>query len=549
MKVNNIIYTPISLWADFTITEDFKESYISEFSCDNITYKNLYFSGRKIDKEEVRIYATIAIPLKNNGKVIVVSGEPSKFINVDVLTMFANMGYVVIMPDLYGLSEDNHFTIYPSVVSYANYSVCKNQLLKVETSVKETCWYEWASVIRYCIGFAKNVLKAERVGLYGIKTGADIAWTCIDNNVDCFISLQGAGWQIFNSTRSYSDPYTFTDEQRKFVAGIEAESYAPYVKCPVLFLAPTNSIIFDSELAMDTLARLSKKSYCDFSPRMRYYLDSASLNSCKLFFEKHLCNKDINLYSSPEITISVKDDVTTFNVEYDTVEDIESLEFYFSTHVSEVFGRDWQLLSKEILFKYTIDTSKISNSVSTFVRVKYKNGYTTSSPITTKSLPELKNKKLINVLYSGRSQTHTFACLKPLSVMGQDFFKEKEVGVEIKQGAFGLYGAYCKSGLINYSIGASSPHLNSSFMIKFDFYSEKYNNFTVSLLTCEGEDGVLKEYKISNSVKGARVWNNFCESLVDFKDENGKSIKDFSSIYAITFYSDEEFLISNLLVL
>ena len=33
-----------------------------------------------------------------------------------------------------------------------------------------------------------------------------------------------------------------------------------------------------------------------------------------------------------------------------------------------------------------------------------------------------------------------------------------------------------------------------------------------------------------------------------FKDENGKTIKDFSSVYAITFYSNEEFLISNLLV-
>ena len=40
-------------------------------------------------------------------------------------------------------------------------------------------------------------------------------------------------------------------------------------------------------------------------------------------------------------------------------------------------------------------------------------------------------------------------------------------------------------------------------------------------------------------VKGAKTWNNFCESLLDFKDANGKSIKDFSSIYAITFYSDD----------
>lgn len=549
MKDNNILYTPISLWADFTIYEDFKESYISEFSCDNITYKSLYFSGRKVDKEEVRVYAMVAIPSKNNGNVIVVSGEPSKPINLDVLSLFAQKGYVVIMPDLGGLSEESHYTIYPASISYANYSQSQNNLLRVESSVKETCWYEWSAIIRYSIIFAKNILKAKNIGLYGIKTGANVGWISIDKNVDCFVALQGAGWQIFNSNRNYSDATSFSDEQTKFIAGIQAESYAPYVKCPVLYLAPTNSSSFDCELAMDTLARLSKKSYCDFSPRMRYYLDSSCLNSCLLFFEKHLCEVEINLYSSPEITISVKEDLTTFTIDFDTQEDIVELELYYSTHIPEVFGRNWVLLSKELLEKYTIPTTILSNNISTFVRVKYKNGYSTSSPITTKSLPNLKNKKLINVLYSGRDNNSTFACLTPLSVIAQDYFKEKEVGVEIKKGAFGINGAYCKSGLINYSIGISAPHLNSSFVVKFDFYSEKYNNFIVSILTCEGESGVLKEYKLSNTVKGAKVWNNFCETLLDFKDENGKSIKDFSSIYAITFYSDEEFLISNLLVI
>ena len=56
--------------------------------------------------------------------------------------------------------------------------------------------------------------------------------------------------------------------------------------------------------------------------------------------------------------------------------------------------------------------------------------------------------------------------------MLEDYFKEKEVGVEIKKGAFGINGAYCKSGLINYSIGISAPHLNSSFVVKFDFFSQ-----------------------------------------------------------------------------
>ncbi len=211
-------------------------------------------------------------------------------------------------------------------------------------------------------------------------------------------------------------------------------------------------------------------------------------------------------------------------------------------------GRKRKDISKKIETQYSISANLVSNVISCFVRVKYKNGFTTSSPITTKLLSGYKNRKLTNVLFSGKTETNSFACLKPLSIVAQDFYKDREVGVDVVKGPFGIFGAYCKSGLINYSIGESSQYLDSSFMIKFDFYSQKYNNFFVSLLTCEGEEGVLKEYKISITVKGAKTWNNFCESLLDFKDANGKSIKDFSSIYAITFYSDEEFLISNLLV-
>jgi len=538
MKDNNIIYTPKSLWVDFKEQLNFKESFINEFSSEGITYKNFYFSGIQVDLEEVRIYTTLALPNKTNGGVILVVGNPSKDNNVEIVSFFAKRGFIVLMPDLKGVSNESHYTVYPTSVSYANYVNSSSSLFKVGSSVKETCWYIWATVIKSTISYIKNSLKIDKIALYGIETGADICWVCADESVTCFTAISGAGWQLFNSTNTVLDVFNFTDEQRKFVAGIEAESYAPYVKCPVLYLSPTNSFNFDIELAMDTLARLSEEVYCDYSPRMRYYLDSLSLNTCLLFFEKHLCGKEVKLYSSPNVSLVVKDGFVNVNVSYESISEIAECEVYYSTHQCDIFKRNWILLSKEVLKTYTISSANLFELVYVFVRVKYNNGFTVCSPITIKSLEEKNNKRVSKILYSGIETDSSFACLVPFSFIAQNYYNEKEVGIEIKNGPFQISGAYCKSGLIDYSIGAVSKELNANCMIKFDFYSEKYNVFTVSLLVCEGKGHDVKEYKLFLKSKGIEAWNNFCESLLDFKDENGKSIKDFSSIYAITFCSE-----------
>ncbi len=540
----NYIYTPISLWSDFVINCSFNESFISELVNDGIVYKNLYFSAGGSDNERVRVFATYACPKNDNGSIVVLVGDPSQSINLETIKLFVKMGFGVLMPDLKGECEADNFTKYPSAISYANYSVAKNSLFTVEQTVKQTAWYEWASVVRYCLAFCKSNFKAKRLGLVGIKNGSNVCYMSCTNEVDCFVSLFGAGWQMFKDEDKFIEAYNLTDEQRKFIAGIEAESYAPYIKCPVLFLTPTNNAQFHFERSVDTLARLSEEAYLDFTPRMQNYLDFNSLNQCKLFLEKYLNLAGIALYSSPEIALNVKDKTIVVNVKYDSLDKIESCSLYYSNASVDVFKRNWNLCSDEICESYIINDKTLNEYISVFVRVKYDNGVSVCSPVVVKKINE-RAKKRINPLFSGKKSENSFTCRMPSTVVAGLFYDEKEVGVEIVKGPFGINGAYCESGLVNYKIGEISSLLTSSDMVKFDIFSEKFNDFTVAILVDEGE---VKEYKVNSSIKGAKIWQNFCENLSEFKDDTGRTIKDFSKIFAITFYSEEEFLISNLLV-
>jgi len=544
-SINNYIYTPISLWNDFIIDCSFKESFISELDNGGIVYKDLYFSAGISENERVRVFATYACPINNNGNTIILVGDPSESISLEKITLFAKMGYCVLMPDLQGKSELENFTKYPESISYANYCNASSILFNVKQTVKQTCWYEWASVVRYSIAFCASTLKAKRIGLVGIKKGSDVCYMSCTKDIDCFVSMFGAGWQMFKDEDKFVEVQNLTDEQRMFIAGIEAESYAKYINCPVLFLAPTNNAEFDFERSVDTLARLEGDAYCDFTPRMHNYLDYQSLNECKLFLKKHLDKQEIDLYSSPELTITNKETSITISVKYDRIEEIEKCLLYYSNASVDVYKRNWNLSSSEISDIYHIDGKPLSDYVSVFVRVLYKNGVSVCSPVVVKKI-NAGIVKRVNPLYAGRKNENSFACLKPENIVSGLFFNEKETGVEIVNGPFNINGAYCQGGLVSYKIGEISSLLTASDMIKFDIFSEKYNDFTVSLLVDEGEN---KEYKVCESFKGAKIWQNFCENLSEFKDETGRSIKDYSKIFAICFYSEEEFLITNLLAI
>lgn len=547
--VNDIILTPITIWKNFVIDDNFQESFISELSYDGIVFKNLYFSGREVGNEKVRIFATLAQNISvSSDNVIVLVGDPSEGINMDRIKFFTAMGYTVISPDLFGFSENTNFTKYPDLVSYANYDACKNELTRVKENVIKTPWYEWACVVRYSVAFAKKYLKAKNVALVGVHNGSNVCFMSVNNDIDCFVSVFGAC--IDNDYTADTDCSNgvklLSDEGRRFFAGIQPESYCRHIKCPVLYLSATNNKGFDLLNACNALNYLQNEVYYNFSPRLRHYILKNGLVECEKFLSKYLGkNNDVYLYSTPELSINVKDGKIVLDVEIDEKqEDLEWVKLYTSSGEEKYYKKNWIRVSRETKKQYVLEEKNYSGKISAFVIAHYKDGSSVSSSVVEKKVNVLK-KKAIPPIYSG-TKSSSFASLNAYGYVLGGIFLQEERSVDVLAGPFGILGAYSPSGLITFKICESNELLSPSTILKFDLYCQTYSVGTIGLLV--DENGETVQYNRVVTVNGGSVWQRVVESLDSFKTDEGKTLKNYKGVYAISFYSEEKFLLNNLIL-
>ena len=313
------ILTPISLWENFDDTLPLKDIVINSYKSNSIKFSNVYFSGRKIDDfERVRIYGIFAEPSSKPKGSILIIPDACDSIDREIVFHFAKQNYNVLCVDIKGEnSQESNFTKYPKSIEYANFNQCSRTFEYCDNSAKETCWYEWASVARYGVSFLKNKFPKLKIGVLGIKNGANVGWMLAgtDKRVSACTFLYGAGWLAYKGIHKNSDEeLSMNDERYRFLAGIEAQTYAPYVECPLIYLGSTNSKNFDIERASDTLSRVSDQSkcWCYFNTIIKDCLDEHSLNTVDYFFNKFVGFDKVYMPFSPEISLKIEGDDLIF---------------------------------------------------------------------------------------------------------------------------------------------------------------------------------------------------------------------------------------------
>lgn len=176
--------------------------------------------------------------------------DAGKELDQELLYYFIDKGYAVLMPDYSGETDGSAapHTVYPQSIAYANYRQCKG-LDTVETSADETCWFEWIYVALYSVEYLKQREDISGIGVVGIRTGGEIAWkTMLSPDVRCGVPINAAGWRAYRNIGKFADnaESNMSDERHRYIAGIESQSYAPFVKCPVLMLCALRDDAFDS---------------------------------------------------------------------------------------------------------------------------------------------------------------------------------------------------------------------------------------------------------------------------------------------------------------
>lgn len=563
METTSTILSPVMVWKDFNSSLPLKESVTGDETFDNVIYSDVYFSGRETADGRVRVYGVYAkstnMAKKSRKAGILILPDADKTVDLELVDLYVKQGYAVLMIDYRGEWEKTeNYTRYPSSISYANYNKAKDLMDQVETTAKETCWYEWVAVAKYAVSFLKSRHELESIGVIGIKEGASIGWALAgtDTRIDCFIPLFGAGWRAYKGVSKYSgNELEMNDDRLRYLAGVDAHAYAQYVRCPVFYMTTTNSRRFDCDRGVDTMCRIKDDvpAYLNFAPNFSDSLDANCKLNVDLFLAKFLLGFRLEMPFEPKVSVQVENKKVTAEVDIDFSDIMrpKALSVYLAEDGPYPAYREWRtmrLVKSKIEDKKFFVSELFGNStfINCFCVVEYKSGITVSSKIVFKKIPKI-NARQANLVYSSRDKTNGFAVYSMEKYALGGVFFDGANPVESLIGSNDISGVCSKYGLVTYRINPRMVNLSERSLIMFDVNVKEFTSLSVSVLAGKEED--VKEYSFVVDLHPGDIWQNVIIKCSDFKSVERRGIKDYSEILALKIDSDSKCIVNNVVVL
>ncbi len=556
------IVTPQTLWEGFVLDITDCEL-VSEKSVKGVAIKEYYVS-RWVANEVIRIFFKTAETegSSSRGFVFLLQSLGERVSDEDLVKV-TEFGYSAVTADFAGVSferavgeekrepREERYTIYPEKLKYLNYAYAKENLFGLGDEADNSPIYHYTCNARYVLAALKEKLSVENVAVIAFKesvtTGFHLAAT---ESLACFITLQGCGWQITKDGEFISEGNRdFTEAERIAVAGVEAQSYADKVKCPVMALLSTGYKDANFDRMSDTLGLINENVYSIgyLTVGTSEYLDYKAGKNTLAFLDKYLNKNDKrDLPESPVIEHSVTGGKSVITAT--VLSDALTVEFFGAAsdlpHEKRVWKRFGKFVGEEIkgneyVAEYVPQDG--TESCEFFVRVEYKNGFTASSAVIVvdykkhdvKYLPDFK------VIYSSSSKTTQRFEAVDLTVGTVLDFKTDNDLPEIEKGIAGIKGLSCVGGIKT----LLDVELNEDSILVFDACSETDVDFSVELISDEYGPN-KKVYSAAAFVTASSVWNKVQLELKKFKTVDGQSLKNFSEINVLRI-TKGDFLINN----
>ena len=564
-----MIVSAISLWKKFNLNTPLCVSEWDISQKKSGRWSRVSYSGHEVEDGSVRIYARFCKP-KGAGKhpAVLLLPEAGAPLDEELCGYFLAKGYAVLMPDYSGkmpTDADTDFrTVYPPSLEYGNLVKARGLTDMQGLEAHQTTWFEWLYVSLFSLRFLKAREDIGNIGVVGIRTGGDLAWqTMLSPDVACGVPINSVGWKSFSAVGKFSDDVVrnLPDEVHSHIAAVEAQSYAPYVKCPVLMLCAIRDNFYDCDRAYDTYSRIGNrhKNALMYSVRGEACIGPNALFDMDLFLEKHLKGREIYIPST--LNIAIKE--TADGLEVEVAGDKEGLLEQASVYYAEAdvrtkcAYRDWkkvhQVKGKGLQDnKFTCKIKPFEGATAAFVyaSAKYINGFRVSSKITAKRL-SAPNKNAVKgrQLFSAKEgEGLSVAEYKDYSIA--NIFLETDAVPKLTEGYGGIYGSYSLGGIKLYKMSSPMFVPDENAMLAFDAYFYKDDEIRVSVEAGDVNQETAK-YTCSVPVKAGGKWKRIILKAGDFKDEStGKPLKSFADGRALVFGSETkgvEFGVTNVL--
>lgn len=559
------ILTPNAIWKDFFIDGAVASEIKDERTENGVIITRLYLDGRKTADGQVKIFGVMAKSAQISlSPAILLVQNFEDGTDERIVVDLAKRGYTVLSVDLEGKKEGKaDYTVYPDSVSYADYRNVKDSLMKVEGDACDTCWYEWTCAARYALKFLKDLPEVTSVGGFGIADAATVLWQVAgtDELLDCAVFALNAGWGGYRGIYKFGGKVEpqFSDDMYKYIAGIEPQSYAMHVKCPVLMLSATNSNVYDCDRAYDTVSRIKEDVYkaVHYSVGYRERISGEAYRNAVIFFGEFLMRGKTENPVVPK-ELDIKCEVTGGKVVAEVATESENLaeiSLYVAEEAADPAVRCWRRVteySKTEEGKFVFDYSPypLSGLVTMFAQARYKSGFTVCSNIIGKRFAEeeITFEYKDYIIYSSRTKDAE-SVLCAANQTG-DYPNHVNINdrkrIVVKKGPISIEGATCEWGILTFKVGAQKYKPKDDAMLMLDVYVKEDGVFTVKLIS--DYFGAKTEYVASVKLIGGDVWHNVQLDRVKFKTAEGMSLKSYEKINAVEFNADGgEYLINNAL--
>lgn len=556
----NTILTPVTLWKDFDETLPLMEEVLSETELEGgVIFREVYFLGRQTVYGRVKIYAKFFLPAKKEKfPVIMILFEAGFPCDQGLVNRFVEQGYGVLCVDYCGDMGSGRHTIYPMDIDYANYARAGRAMEYADRSAKETSWYEWAAVARYAAKYLHEKEEVTAIGALGLRTGGEVLWKIAPYApLSCMIAVCSAGWLAYRDMEKFADgeKRSFDEERHRFIAGIDSQSYAPHVKCPVLMICAINDKKCNYDRVYDTFQQINPdvEKAILYSSHGNGLIGRHSFVNMNMFFAKYLLGRSVYL-SKPIGAVVFEDEEGNLKVKasYDPDGDPKECGIFFAEKADNFKARDWtrimgnmrDMKNNEVIFP--LEVYEGSQKVLFYSFVRYSNGFSLTSKIQEVTLKKkYKNGRLKSLLlYSGREGTQGFACFRRRASSIADCFAEGGSSeVKLMDGYGKIKGVSCQGGVISFRVSEPRCVPPEGACLQFDAYSFKDSSFKVIFYMDADEE---KGYSLEQEITGGGKWKNYLFSCNDFKSDTGAPLPDFKAVKSVVFLSEDDVLLNNI---
>ncbi|MDD3947521.1 MAG: hypothetical protein PHI19_06745 [Clostridia bacterium] len=520
------IMIPSTVWQDYDPEAEPLELVKEEGAVSKEVYR---FTALTKDEEKVRVAVKVLLPSSDIKGAVLVVHQYHALPDDWVLNDLVSGGYMVVLPDLTGIS--NPATNYPPSLEYGYIEKAGDHIKKVMPTPKETCQYLYTIIIRRTLVFLKEKFAPEGIVLLGMGDAVEVAMQAagIAGGIKGLACINGSGYREYIKLNKYGggNELVMDEERMSWLSGVSSVAYAKFINVPTFVAVGTNSTVSDIDRLSNLKALMPTESFHTvYSPSASDYIMPEAYSSFKIWLNAVF--RDTPLPDCPDIDLRANDDGSLYvDVHCDPKAVIESVDVYYSEGEYDHKIRYWQRMQGlSIASGEYIATPQVREEDVPFfayAEIKYATGLTLCSLIEFAELGELsikaKQEKASRIIYETSMDLNGF-------VDGYNGDVLPRTGLELVELTGGTKGIISRYGSLKTYLRNPGQGIDNDVLLHIDMYSDEYKEVSVSIEK-HNEEG-SKCYKTTVKLQPTKgFFTGVKFKTGDFKDERMMPLTDW----------------------